>query len=147
MARRSAIAASFGNVLPNVTPGMAVLISPVAERISAGAVIFGSNVSYWLGPPCRKRNTTDLSVTGLPVSDSGTPARPAEGKSDASDSPPRPSPPTRRKSRRPYRVGPQSEIIGQLRADRSRINHRGTESTETKPGPSGNQGLNTILPS
>src|SRR5436190_9597370 len=95
---------------------MLVLISPVALRISAGAVIFGSNVSYWLGPPCRNRNTTALSVTGLPASESGTPATPDEGNSDASDSPPRPSPPTRRKSRRPYRVGPQSEIIGQLPA-------------------------------
>ncbi len=69
----SARAASFGNVLPNVTPGIAVLVSPVALRTSAGAVIFGSNVSNWLGPPWRNRNTTDLSVTGFPASESFVP--------------------------------------------------------------------------
>src|SRR5438034_8619687 len=109
MHSRSAIAASLGNELPKVTPGILVGISPVALRISAGADIFGSNVSNWLGPPWRNRKTTALSVTGLPASAGGTPATPADGKSDASDSPPRPSPPTRRNSRRPYRVELQSE--------------------------------------
>lgn len=69
----SASLASFGNVPPNVTPGMEVFSSPVAERISAGAVIFGSNVSIWLGPPWRKRKITDLSVSGLPLSESLVP--------------------------------------------------------------------------
>ena len=41
--------------------GSFVGTSPVELRISAGALIFGSNVSVWLGPPCRKRKMTDLS--------------------------------------------------------------------------------------
>ena len=48
---------------PKVTPGRAVAVSPVALRMPAGAVIFGSNVSIWLGPPCRNRKMTDLSAT------------------------------------------------------------------------------------
>ena len=47
-----AILASRSIVLPNVMPGIEVGISPVTERIPAGALIFGSNVSYWDGPPC-----------------------------------------------------------------------------------------------
>src|SRR5262249_43687176 len=77
IASRSAILAIFGNEEPNVTPGIVVLISPVALRISAGAVIFGSKVSNWLGPPCRKRKTTALSVMGWLAS-----ARARAGKSE-----------------------------------------------------------------
>ena len=43
---------------------MAVVISPVALRISAGASIFGSNVSNWVGPPCRNRKMTLRSASG-----------------------------------------------------------------------------------
>ena len=63
IANRSASRASFGNDEPNVTPGMLVAISPVADRMSAGADILGSKVSNWLGPPCRNRKMTDRPVS------------------------------------------------------------------------------------
>ena len=67
MLNLSASRASFSNVPPNVTPGIVVLISPVALRISRAASIFGSKVSNCDGPPCMKRKITDLSFkTGLP---------------------------------------------------------------------------------
>ena len=45
--------------------GSRVGISPVMLRISAGASIFGSKVSNWLGPPCMKRKITARSLTNL----------------------------------------------------------------------------------
>jgi hypothetical protein len=44
-------AASLGNVPPKATPGRAVRTSPVTLRMFDGAVILGTNVSIWLGPP------------------------------------------------------------------------------------------------
>ena len=98
MASRSAIAASFGNELPNVTPGSAVAISPVALRLPIGAVILGSNVSIWLGPPCRKRKTTDFPVSGNDFSLAFSRCEKL-GKAALPSSPP----PSRSTSRRPYR--------------------------------------------
>ena len=43
-------------------PGRLVATSPVALRMPSGRSIFGSNVSNWLGPPCRNRKMTDLPV-------------------------------------------------------------------------------------
>src|SRR5262245_43715348 len=60
IARRWACRDNFVNVLPKVMPGRLVFTSPVELRISAGAVIFGSNVSNWLGPPCMNRKMTDF---------------------------------------------------------------------------------------
>src|SRR5262245_50710831 len=67
---RSASLAILGKVAPKVTPGRAVLISPVALRVPTGADILGSNVSVWLGPPCRKRKMTERSWTGRLEDDS-----------------------------------------------------------------------------
>ena len=57
-----ASAASFGNVEPKVIPGRDVAICPVTLRTPSGAVILGSNVSVWLGPPCIITKMTDLPV-------------------------------------------------------------------------------------
>ena len=100
IANLSARLASRGNVPPNVTPGSVVSISPVTLRMPAGASILGSNVSVWLGPPCRNRKMTLLPVTGR--SRSFAPAACVASKF-ASDRPPRPRLPMRRKSRRPKR--------------------------------------------
>ncbi len=89
-----------------MTPGSAVGISPVALRMPSGADIFGSNVSTWLGPPCRNRKMTDLSVNGRVV----------EGAAESnfgSDSPPRAILPMRRKSRRPRRP-PLSPMVNMM---------------------------------
>ena len=56
-------AARWGKVPPKVTPGIVVATSPVALRTPSGRSIFGSNVSIWLGPPCRKRKITDFPVS------------------------------------------------------------------------------------
>src|SRR5436190_2018068 len=127
---RSARSASFGNVVPKVTPGIAVLISPVALRISAGAVILGSNVSNWLGPPWQKRNTTDLSVTGLPASESFVPAC-AVGMSHGSERPPSASEPTRRKSRRPSRAESPMCSMSELPANPERQRRGGATPSLT----------------
>src|SRR5262249_30176956 len=76
-----------------------VATSPVALRTSTGADILGSNVSIWLGPPCIKRRTTALSVSGR----SEGAAAERDGNSHGSDRPPRARLPTRRKSRREWR--------------------------------------------
>ena len=61
-----------------------------------GAVILGSNVSIWLGPPCRKRKMTDLSVSnGFSAA-----AVALAASRSVSDSPPRARPPMVRKARR-----------------------------------------------
>src|SRR5471030_558886 len=59
----SARAPRRGKVPPKVTPGMRVCTSPVALRVLAGAPIFGSNDSIWLGPPCRNRKITERSLS------------------------------------------------------------------------------------
>ena len=58
---RSASVASRGNDAPKVTPGIRVAISPVALRIPSGAVIFGSNVSIWLGPAVQEQEDDRLA--------------------------------------------------------------------------------------
>ena len=80
-------------------PGTLVGTSPVALRIPSGAVIFGSNVSNWLGPPWRNKKITDL-----PVRRPGRPSPCAcNAARSASVSPPAPiaaAPPIRRNARR-----------------------------------------------
>src|SRR5207302_3746981 len=71
--------------------GSLVATSPVALRMPMGAVILGSNVSVWLGPPCRNRKMTDLSVTSRFES---------AANSCGSDRPPRARLPILRKERR-----------------------------------------------
>src|SRR5579872_6729402 len=92
----SATRAISGNVPPSVTPGRTVDTSPVTLRNSGGAVILGSNVSTCLGPPPSHSQTTDVSLTCSPLS--AALARAA--KSPGRESPPSPSVPTFKKSRR-----------------------------------------------
>ena len=65
--------------------GQAVAISPVALRMPSGADILGSNVSNWLGPPCRNRKMTDLSLSGLLASAAGA-GRQEMGQREAAQS-------------------------------------------------------------
>ncbi|GIT77698.1 MAG: hypothetical protein Ct9H300mP32_0800 [Verrucomicrobiota bacterium] len=83
-------------VLPNVIPGIVVGISPVIERMPAGALILGSNVSYCDGPPCWNKNTTHLSLARPPAFLTTCSARSRSG----SAKPPSPKLPTERNSRR-----------------------------------------------
>ena len=43
-------------------PGTLVLIGLNSPRIFEGASGFGSQMSMWLGPPCRKMKMTDLAL-------------------------------------------------------------------------------------
>jgi hypothetical protein len=91
--------ASFVKVGPKVMPGMDVATSPVTLRIPSGAVILGSKVSIWLGPPCIIRKMTDLPVTGRPAAAAWARAWSSQGK----ERPPSPRVPILRKSRRVWR--------------------------------------------
>src|SRR5262245_15381051 len=97
MASLSARPASRVKVLPKVIPGIAVGISPVTLRTPAGASILGSNVSIWPGLPCWQRKMTLLPVTGRAAA---LAPRACAASRLASDSPPSPKLPIRRKSRR-----------------------------------------------
>jgi hypothetical protein len=99
MDTRSARTASLGKLPPKVTPGSRVFISPVALRMPSGADIFGSKVSIWLGPPCRKRKMTEQSRTGCRASA----ARARAASSPGSVRPPRVRLPIWRKARRSQR--------------------------------------------
>src|SRR5262245_9088393 len=81
---------------PISTPGRFVFTAPLTERNSAGADIFGSNVSMWVGPPPSHNQTTDVFFVGLPLCAARARARSRSGKAR----PPRPRAPTRKKSRR-----------------------------------------------
>ena len=84
-------------------------------RISRGAVILGSNVSNWLGPPCRFSTTTDLSRTARPVSAAAARTE----SSDAIDNPPTAEVPIRKNSRRdPPRPRESPEIVSMPRLPR-----------------------------
>src|SRR5215472_5778632 len=100
MENLSASLASLVKVPPKVTPGRAVFVAPVVLRIPSGAVILGSNVSNWLGPPCMNNRMTDLSWTPPGVALAAAWASISHG----SDSPPNPRAPIFRKSRRPQLV-------------------------------------------
>src|SRR5438874_2191233 len=71
--------------------------APTVERNSTGAVILGSKVSTWVGPPPSQSQTTEVLREGWPEA-AAAEAR-ARSKSGRA-SPPRPSAPTLRKSRR-----------------------------------------------
>src|SRR5207248_1789914 len=78
------------------TPGRLVLAAPTTLRNSAGAVILGSKVSTWVGPPASQSQTTEVFLVGLPACLAAARAR----KRSGSRKPPRPKAPTLRKSRR-----------------------------------------------
>src|SRR5438067_3370202 len=92
----SASLAPFSKLPPSSTPGSTVFTDPVTLRYSAGADIFGSNVSTWVGPPPSHSQTTDVLFVGEPVCAVLARARSRSGSS----TPVAPSAPTRRKSRR-----------------------------------------------
>src|SRR5262245_44895277 len=91
-------------------PETLVLVAPITERNSAGAVILGSNVSTWVGPPPSQSQTTEVFFVGLPASAA---AARALSKSDRErPATPRPRAPILRKSRRlaPSHVAPWREL-------------------------------------
>src|SRR5262245_577828 len=92
----SATRAIRGKVAPISTPGKLVWMAPVVERNSAGAVIFGSKVSTWVGPPPSHNHTTDVLRVACPAADAAARARSRSG----SNKPPMPRAPTLMKSRR-----------------------------------------------
>src|ERR1700730_18054679 len=96
MLNLSVIVASLGKVPPKLTPACLVYTSPVLLRISEGADIFGSKNSMCEGPPCKKRNTTDLSR----ITPAGRAAWAAEASNPGNANPPQAAAPYRRKSRR-----------------------------------------------
>src|SRR5262245_56805056 len=90
-------------------PGNVVSISPVVLRTPSRAVILGSNVSNWLGPPCWNRKITDRSVSGVLA-----PAAARVPRRCESDRPPRLRVPIRRKARRLQRL-----VVGSQRVNLS----------------------------
>src|SRR5207245_11408595 len=73
-------------------------------RMSDGASGFGSQMSKWLGPPCRKSRTTDLTLPqpdlDFVASDAFSAASACNFKTSPSPTPNKPAPPTRINSRR-----------------------------------------------
>src|SRR6266436_3382761 len=54
--------AIIGMVSLMCVPGILVLIGFNSPRMLAGASGFGSQMSIWLGPPCRKTMMTDFAL-------------------------------------------------------------------------------------
>src|SRR5712692_2270002 len=85
-------------------PGTLVLIGLNSPRMLAGASGLGSQMSMWLGPPCRNSMITDFAAPkGLPLLSALDSA--AEAFHDRNSGRLRPmsvAPPTRNNSRREY---------------------------------------------
>src|SRR5438046_4007553 len=81
---------------PSSRPATLVCTAPMVLRNSAGAVILGSKVSTWVGPPPSQSQTTEVLRVCWPAADAAARARSRSG----SNRPPMPSAPTLRKSRR-----------------------------------------------
>src|SRR5262249_32632146 len=104
----SATRATLGKTPPISTPVRLVLTAPTILRYSAGADILGSKVSTWVGPPPSQSQTTEVLRVDLPED---LAAARALSRSDRKN-PPKPSPPTLRKSRRvvPSQLVPWREL-------------------------------------
>src|SRR5271170_1956308 len=98
--------AIIGMVSLMFVPGILVLIGLNSPRILRGASGLGSQISMWLGPPCRKTMITDFALPKPrePSSLLLAPfAAPCQARNCARFKPKRPIEPARRSSRR---VGP-----------------------------------------
>src|SRR2546422_1005 len=94
--------ASMGMVSLTWMPDTLVLIGLNSPRMLEGASGLGSQMSMWLGPPCRNSMITDLAAPKDFAFDS-TLAAAAEAFQDRKSgrfNPNRPAPPTRNSSRR-----------------------------------------------
>ena len=59
----SSCSAIIGMVSLMCVPGIFVLIGLNSPRMFAAASGFGSQISIWLGPPCRNTMITDFAVS------------------------------------------------------------------------------------
>src|SRR5260370_13984284 len=130
----SATLAISGKTPPSSMPVTLVGMAPTVERNSAGAVIFGSKVSTWVGPPPSQSQTTEVLRVGWPVAAAAAArARSRSGKAR----PPRPSAPTLRKSRRLL----PSQLVPLRDASTLNISHSYLSRASSRRWPEGGTGL------
>src|SRR5438445_2859121 len=93
--------ASMGMTSVTSMPGTLVLIALKSPRTLDGALGFGSQISIWLGPPCRNSMITDLAAPKALGFESVLAAAEAfQERNSGRFNPSRPAPPTRINSRR-----------------------------------------------
>src|SRR5437899_1495749 len=94
--------ASMGMVSLTWMPDTLVLIGLNSPRILEGASGLGSQMSMWLGPPCRNSMITDFAAPKALAFDStlAAAADAFQERKSGRFSPNRPAPPTRSNSRR-----------------------------------------------
>src|SRR5947207_4644486 len=93
--------ASMGIVSLTSIPGTFVLIGLNSPRTLDGALGLGSQISIWLGPPCRNSMMTDLAAPNALGFESVLAAAEAfKERNSGKFNPRQPAPPTRINSRR-----------------------------------------------
>src|SRR5712692_5306693 len=93
--------ASMGMTSLTSMPGTLVLIGLKSPRTLEGALGLGSQISMWLGPPCRNSMITDLAAPkALPFDSTLAAADAFQERNSGRFNPNKPAPPTRINSRR-----------------------------------------------
>src|SRR5437667_376318 len=93
--------ASIGMTSLTSMPGTLVLIGLKSPRTLEGALGLGSQISMWLGPPCRNSMITDLAAPkALPFDSTLAAADAFQERNSGRFNPNKPAPPTRINSRR-----------------------------------------------
>src|SRR6266704_234371 len=93
--------ASIGMTSLTSMPGTLVLIGLKSPRTLEGALGLGSQISMWLGPPCRNSMITDLAAPkALPFDSTLAAADAFQERNSGRFKPNKPAPPMRINSRR-----------------------------------------------